>query len=102
MTEPRSRPSSERAPSVLVVLVVRNAGDRLRECLSALRAQTYARLGIVAVDNDSTDGSAELLRRALGDRRVVSLKGEGGLARSVRAALEIGRASCRERVFRVV
>ena len=61
MTASSTETPSELAPSVLVVLVVRDAAGWLRGCLSALGAQTYPRVGIVAVDNGSTDGSLELL-----------------------------------------
>jgi glycosyltransferase involved in cell wall biosynthesis len=56
----------------LVVLVARDAAGWLRGCLSALGAQTYPRMGVVAVDDASSDGSADLLRHALGDRRVIA------------------------------
>lgn len=83
---------SEHAPSVLVVLVVRDGTGSLRGCLSALGAQTYARMGVIAVDNASSDDSAELLRQALGEQRVLTLDRDLGLAGSVRAALEIPAA----------
>lgn len=92
MTEPASPSASERLPSVLVVLVVRNASTWLRGCLSALGAQRYPRLGVVGVDNGSTDGSLGLLRHALGELRVISLPDSGGLATSMRAAMEIPAA----------
>ena len=66
-------PAPSVAPSVLVVLVVRDAAGWLRGCLSALAAQTYPRMGVVAVDNASSDGSRELLTQALGERRVIAL-----------------------------
>lgn len=88
MTESSTDTTSPSAPSVLVVLVVHNAIGWLRECLSALAAQTYPRMGVVAVDNASADGSTDLLVRALGERRVLTLEDNRGLARSVHAALE--------------
>ncbi|HEY6567063.1 MAG TPA: glycosyltransferase family 2 protein [Actinomycetota bacterium] len=90
---PTATAAPERAPSVLVILVVRDAADWLRETLAALAAQTYPRLAVLAVDNASTDGSADLLRDALGERRVIVLPKPHGLAGSVRAALELPVAS---------
>jgi GT2 family glycosyltransferase len=72
----------ERAPSVLVVLVVRDAAEWLRECLQGLAAQTYARLGVLAVDDASSDGSSEILTHALGEARVLRHDERIGLARS--------------------
>ena len=64
----------------------------LRECLRALSAQTYPRLGVIAVDNGSTDGSIELLHRSLGPERVLSQPDNPGLPAAVRAALSIPAA----------
>ncbi|MEP6972855.1 MAG: glycosyltransferase family 2 protein [Actinomycetota bacterium] len=92
MTGSSTETPSELAPSVLVVLVVRDAAGWLRGCLSALGAQTYPRMGVVAVDNASSDGSADLLTQALGERRVITSPQERGLAGSVQVALEIPAA----------
>ena len=92
MTGSSTETPSELAPSVLVVLVARDAAGWLRGCLSALGAQTYPRRGVVAIDDASSDGSSDLLRQALGDRRVIASDRHRGLAGSVRAALEIPAA----------
>lgn len=76
-------------PSVLAVLVVRNGARWLRECLRSLAAQRYPRLGVVAVDNASTDGSRQLLVQALGERRVLGLDEDRGIAGALRAASEL-------------
>src|ERR671937_749749 len=82
-------PDAVRTPSVLVLLVARDGAGWLRDTLRSLAKQTYARLGIVAVDNASTDGSAELLVRALGEGRVLALDRNGGLAGALRSASEL-------------
>jgi len=71
----------ERVPAVLVVLAVRDAAEWLRECLQALAAQTYPRVGVLAVDDASTDGSNELLVQALGEGRVLRHDIRLGLSR---------------------
>jgi GT2 family glycosyltransferase len=71
----------ERVPSVLVVLAVRDAAEWLRECLQALAAQTYPRVGVLAVDDASADGSNELLVQALGEGRVLRHEIRLGLSR---------------------
>ena len=55
-------------PSVLVVLVVRDGAAWLRKVLASLARQTHPRMGVMAVDNASTDGSGDILRQALGAR----------------------------------
>ncbi|MGH2660161.1 MAG: glycosyltransferase family 2 protein, partial [Actinomycetota bacterium] len=78
-----------RTPSVLAVLVVRDGLPWLRECLRALGGQSHPRLGIVAVDNGSTDGSGQVLGQALGPGRVLTLPDNPGLAGALRAALKL-------------
>jgi GT2 family glycosyltransferase len=92
MTGSSTDTPSEYTPSVLVVLVVRDAAAWLRGCLSALGAQTYPRMGVIAVDNASSDGSRDILMHALGERRVIGSERDGGLAGSVRSVLEIPAA----------
>src|SRR4249919_3149333 len=86
MTPSATESPTQRVPSVLVVLIVHDAADWLRESLSALAAQTYPRLAVLAVDNASTDGSGELLAKALGERRVVTLPQNEGATGALRAA----------------
>jgi GT2 family glycosyltransferase len=78
-----------RDPSVLVVLVARDAAGWLRECLLSLAAQTHPRLGVVAVDNASTDGTAVLLQQALGEQRVIRLRHNAGVAGAIRSAIDL-------------
>jgi GT2 family glycosyltransferase len=89
-TEPdRAPPHPEvRTPTVLAVLIVKDGMPWLRDCLQGLSSQTYGRLGILAVDNGSTDGSRETLERALGSGRVLYLGADGGVGGAVQAALE--------------
>lgn len=49
------------APRVVAVVVTWNRRELLTESLDALRAQTFAPVAIVVVDNASTDDTAELL-----------------------------------------
>src|SRR3954471_16659506 len=74
--------------SVAIVLVVRDAARWLRDCIEGLSAQTHPRVGVVAVDNASTDGSRDLLQQALGPDRVITLPENRGLPGAMKAALE--------------
>jgi GT2 family glycosyltransferase len=85
---PPTTAASGRAPSVLVVLIARDAAGWLRECLTALAAQTYPRMGVIAVDDASVDESREILTTALGEQRVIGLSERLGLAGALDAALE--------------
>jgi len=78
-----------RTPSVLVVLVVSNGARWLRESLRSLAGQTHPRLGVVAVDGGSTDGSRQILQQALGPKRLIALPEDRGLSGALRAALDL-------------
>jgi GT2 family glycosyltransferase len=71
----------------MVILVARNGSAWLRHCLVALSRQTHPRIGVIAVDNGSTDESGQLLETSLGTDRVVRLDGDGGFPRAVAEAL---------------
>jgi GT2 family glycosyltransferase len=82
-----SAPSGQTEPSVLAVLVVRDGAAWLRLCLMGLAKQTHPRIGVLAVDNGSTDGSADLLEAALGADRVIRSNDNMGFAGAVGIAL---------------
>lgn len=50
-----------------VVVVNWNRWEMLRECLQSLAAQTQKNFRVVVVDNGSTDGSVEMIRREFGE-----------------------------------
>lgn len=55
-------PTSARAPaSVSLVISVWNRKDDLRENLASIRAQTVPPLQVIVVDNDSSDGTPEMV-----------------------------------------
>ncbi|HEY1931904.1 MAG TPA: glycosyltransferase family 2 protein [Acetobacteraceae bacterium] len=53
-------------PLVSVVIPCRNAGRMLRPALESVLGQTWPRLEIIFVDNNSTDGSAAVAQQVLG------------------------------------
>ena len=90
--DPSPATDDVRSPSVLAVLVTRNAAGWLRECLRSLAEQSHPRLGVVAVDNGSRDGTVELLQQALGEGRVIALGEDRGIAGALAAATELPAA----------
>lgn len=50
-----------KSPLVTVIVPVYNTAPYLKECFASISGQTYQRLEIIAVDDGSTDGNAELL-----------------------------------------
>jgi glycosyltransferase involved in cell wall biosynthesis len=64
------------APSIAVIMPVRNGVVHLRETIECVLAQRYPKVEIVVVDDGSTDGSATLAR-GLGHCRVLQTPGIG-------------------------
>ena len=82
------------APRVSVLLPVRDGLPFLGDCLASLKAQSLRRFEIVAVDDGSRDGSAELLAdEALRDSRLRLLRQPRcGLVTALNRGLEACRA----------
>jgi hypothetical protein len=76
LRRPPRRPTTVR-PAVAVLLPVRDEAERVAPCLRALLAQEgVPRLSIVVLDDGSTDGTGEVVRRvADGDSRVCLVRG---------------------------
>jgi GT2 family glycosyltransferase/glycosyltransferase involved in cell wall biosynthesis len=68
-------PLPDPLPLVSVVIVSRNGKYHLEECLPSLLAQTYPRIEIIVVDDESTDGTAEYLRLHFPMTRIVHQTG---------------------------
>lgn len=50
-------------PSVAVVIVTWNSKTVVADCLSSLQRQTFGEVAVMVVDNASSDGTVELIRR---------------------------------------
>ena len=81
------------ALAISVVVPVYNPGAYLRPLLDSLLAQTERSLEVVAVDDGSTDGSAELLRElaARDPRLVVVTRRNGGYAAARNSGIDAAR-----------
>ena len=75
------------SPKVSVIVPVHNAEKYLEQCLSSILGQTLKDIEVICVDDNSTDGSAEILERFAeedGRLRVLMSPGLGaGGARNV-------------------
>lgn len=81
----------DKSPLVTVIVPVYNTAPYLKECLVSICNQTYRKLEIIAVDDGSTDGSAELLDEIAGkDSRIkVVHKDNGGVSSARNKGLEL-------------
>lgn len=50
-------------PLASIIIPNFNGKDLLRECLSSIRSQSYKNYEVIVVDNDSIDGSPEVVRK---------------------------------------
>ncbi len=74
-------------PEVSIIIPVHNAEKYLNECLTSLENQTAGDIEIICADDNSSDGSAELLRAAAAeDKRIKVLRVAGGDAGAARNA----------------
>jgi glycosyltransferase involved in cell wall biosynthesis len=78
-------------PLVSVLLPVRDPGPYLKDCIASLERQTLTEFEVVAVDDGSSDGSAEALDQwaARDDRVRVVHRPPSGLVVTLNAGLEL-------------
>lgn len=74
------RPGAELIPTVSIAILNYQRRDVLRGALESARLQRWPVLEIIAVDNASTDGSAEMVREEFPDVRLVRLPENLGAA----------------------
>jgi GT2 family glycosyltransferase len=63
MTCRNKQVDQKRAPVVSVILVSMNRKEMLEKCLRSVQKQTFPDIEIIVVDNTSSDGTGEMVRR---------------------------------------
>ena len=79
-------PLAER-PLVTVIVPNYNGERFLRDCLTSLRSQTYARIECIVVDDCSADRSPDIVSTEFPEMRLIRRTENGGFARSVNDGL---------------
>ena len=59
---------------VSVIVITYNGAKYIRRCLESIQRQTYSRIEIIAVDNDSSDNTADLIRKSFPDVLLFRMK----------------------------
>ena len=76
-------------PKVSVIIPVYNVEKYLRQCLDSVVNQTLENVQIILIDDGSTDSSADICKKYLGDNRVVYYHKENeGLAAARQDGME--------------
>ena len=77
-------------PAVSVIIPAYNAADFIAEAVETVRAQTFRDYEIIVVDDGSSDGTADVVRRLGGEVRY-HRQPNGGVASARNAGLELSR-----------
>jgi hypothetical protein len=78
-------------PDVSVVLSVRNGGDDLPKAIETILTQSYANFELIAINNGSSDGTADFLDQ-IADRRVrVYHQADAGLPSALNRGISLAR-----------
>lgn len=81
---------------VVAVIVTFNRKELLKECINALLNQNYDNCDILVVDNASTDGTKEYIKKELQNKKVhysntgTNLGGAGGFNYGIKEAYKLG------------
>ena len=78
--------------SVCVTIVSHNSAHFLEACLRSVFRQTHQRLEVVVVDNASTDGTWEILKKFAGHLRVILNGHNSGFAAAQNQAIRASRS----------
>ncbi|MBB4361489.1 hypothetical protein GGD65_002511 [Bradyrhizobium sp. CIR18] len=81
----------DRAPTVSVVLSVRNGGVDLPKALETILTQSFTDFELIAINNGSTDGSREVLDQIADPRVRVYHQEDQGLAAALNRGISLAR-----------
>ena len=83
---------------VAIVILNWNGEKMLKEYLPSVIQYSRDEATVYVADNASADGSLALLRQHFPEVKLIVLDKNWGFAEGYNKKIEIGRASCRERV----
>ena len=80
---------------VIAVIVTYNRKELLKECIEAILDQNYKNCDVLVVDNNSTDGTYDYIKKLIGKRVIykntgANLGGAGGFNYGIKEAYNLG------------
>lgn len=83
--------SRDELPLVTVIIVTWNSAAEIAECLAAVQKQSHTPIETIVVDNDSRDGTPELIGKAFPGIRLIRSDTNQGYAGGNNTGLRAGR-----------
>jgi GT2 family glycosyltransferase len=77
---------------VSVIIPNYNGANCIEDCIDSLKAQDFKGFEIIVVDNDSKDGSADIVEKSYPEVRLLRLEQNFGFSRAVNEGLRISKA----------
>ena len=77
---------------VSVIIPNYNGANCIEDCIDSLKAQDFKDFEIIVVDNDSKDGSADIVEKSYPEVRLLRLEQNFGFSRAVNEGLRISKA----------
>lgn len=74
--------------AVTVIVINWNGKGLIKECLEGMRRQAYRDFSVIMVDNGSTDGSVEYVKKEYPEVKVIALQGNYGFSMANNVALK--------------
>src|SRR4051812_33202715 len=88
----RASAGSLPSPDLSIVIVNWNTREKLQHCLTSIRQHLGAVANeVIVVDNDSDDGSAEMVEQEFPDARLVRNEDNVGFGRANNQAMRLAR-----------
>jgi len=73
--------NSNNEPLVSIIIVNYNGKAHLKKCLDSIKENSYKEYEIILVDNNSTDGSVELVKKEFANVKIIKLDKNYGFAK---------------------
>lgn len=80
---------NKKFPEISVIIPNWNGSELLKKCLDSLKKQTYKDFEILVIDNGSSDGSVELMKKKYPEVNLIELKNNTGFAPAVNLGIKI-------------